>query len=111
MYKAQHAHDMRRATTPPEPGWAQSAAVTLIDSPAAAQELGRHLLDVARTVPVVLVTRAAGQAAAAIDSARINAEVSGHVEVYEMVTGAPTWAFSGALSQFPGTECYGDGAH
>lgn len=79
----------------------------LIRTAGQAIDLAHHLLDPARPTPVALITHPAGRPTAWIDVAKVVSEVGDQVEVVEMPTGPITWAFSGALAQFPGTECYG----
>lgn len=87
-----------------------SSQVAQVDTPALAYALAQHLLEPARSRPVLLVTRRAGAAAPEVDVNRIQAETTGLVDIFEMPTGDVSWAFSEALSAFPGTECYGGAA-
>ncbi|HMR48556.1 MAG TPA: hypothetical protein PKE40_05370 [Arachnia sp.] len=90
-------------------GNAAQGAVTLLET----TEVDRfvdHLLNPARARPVVLISRPAGSATAMVDSARIAEELDGLAEVYEIATGAASWALAGALARYPGTEVYGGAA-
>lgn len=89
------------------PNDAASKDATLIDTTTLAKELALHLLDPHRQQPVALVTRPRGLDRAWINVDHVTNSLIGLVEVYEMPTGPVSWAFSDALADFPGTECYG----
>lgn len=83
----------------------QSAAATIIDSPDRAEALAAHLLDPARSKPVVVVTAAAGQSGPYIDVDEITGAVSELADVYVLPTGNITFALSDRMPQK--TQVYG----
>jgi hypothetical protein len=81
------------------------AAATIIDSPDRAVALADHLLDPARSRPVVVVTAAAGQSRPYVDVDEIIGAVSGLADVYVLPTGSITLAMSDRLPER--TQVYG----
>lgn len=83
-----------------------SQGATLLDA-AEVRRFAEHLLSPARTKPAVLISRPAGRPTAMVDSAHIAKELEGLAEVYEIATGAASWALADALASYPGMEVYG----
>ena len=83
----------------------EAAAATIIDSPDRAAALAEHLLDPARSKPVVVVTTAAGQSRPYIDVDEIIGAVCGLADVYVLPTGSITFAMSDRLPEK--TQVYG----
>lgn len=84
--------------------------VTQVTTRQLAIELAEHLLNPQRDRPVVLITRPKGHVAARFDVAQVSDAVGRLTDVYEMPTGSISWSFTNALSDHPGTECYGGAA-
>jgi hypothetical protein len=78
---------------------------SMIDSPDRAQALAEHLLDPARSKPVVVVTSAAGQSQPYINVDAILGAVSELADVYVLPTGRITFAMSDRLPAK--TQVYG----
>lgn len=89
-----------RSVTSPE-----AAIATVIESPARAEALAEHLLDPARTKPVVVVTTAAGRSRPYIDVDEIIGAVSELADVYVLPTGGVTFALGDRLPEK--TQVYG----
>lgn len=87
---------------------APSAGVFRVETADEARALARYLLDPDRTRPVVLLTRAAGQATPSIDPSGLEDDLRGLAEVWEMPTGTLSWAFSREMP--PLCEVYGGAA-
>jgi len=83
----------------------EAATATIIDSPDRAAALAEHLLDPARSKPVVVVTTAAGQSRPYIDVDEIIGAVCGLADVYVLPTGSITFAMSDRLPEK--TQVYG----
>lgn len=82
--------------------------VTLVTSAQEAELLADHLLDPERVRPVVVVTRSAGHPVAHLDVAELADNLRGLAEVWEMPTGAISWAYSRRLP--PRCDVYGGAA-
>jgi hypothetical protein len=83
----------------------EAAIATVIDSPARAEALAEHLLDPARTKPVVVVTTAAGRSRPYIDVDEIIGALSELADVYVLPTGGVTFALGDRLPEK--TQVYG----
>jgi hypothetical protein len=83
----------------------RGGTATIIDSPARAKSLAEHLLDPARTRPVVVVTTATGQPGPFIDVGAIVDAVRERADVYVLPTGNITFAMSYLLPER--TQVYG----
>ena len=81
------------------------ATATIVDSPAGGAVLAGHLLDPARSKPVVVVTIAAGQGCPYINVEEIINAVSELAEVYVLPTGSITFAMSDRMPMK--TQVYG----
>jgi len=93
---------------PPAPTRPTAGRVFRVESAEEAEELARHLLDPERSHPVVLVTRAAGQAAPYVDVGSLTEPLQGLAEVWELPTGPLSWAFAHAMP--PLCDVYGGAA-
>jgi len=83
----------------------EALTATIIDSPDRAESLAGHLLDPARSKPVVVVTAAAGQRLPYINVESILGAVSELADVYVLPTGHITFALSARLPER--TQVYG----
>jgi hypothetical protein len=82
-----------------------SGGIRVVSSELEADSLGHHVLSPARSMPVVVVSRAVGEPRAFVDTTALAADLFGLAEVYEMPTGPVTWAFSARLPEQ--TDVYG----
>lgn len=93
----QAAHGMEQPQAPtPEVLEKPPAGVSRVATPVDAVDLATRLLDPERRFPVVVVTNAAGQEPY-LNAERIADDLEGLAEVYLLVHGEASWAFTGAL--------------
>ncbi len=80
-------------------------SIKRVDTAEVARALAARLNSSERTVPVVVVTTAAGRSESHIAVDRLYDDVGDAVEIYLLATGEPSWAFSEAMPAR--TQVYG----